>query len=129
MAPLEPDLSRALRRRPAPPRLEERILSRLPRESRPVRPRLTWSLAAAAALLVGLLGFYVNEWRVERRNERAREQLVETLAFASRHIARAESKAFSGEAWRRMQERLEQIEISARSGATPMHSPAPRPRI
>ena len=137
MALLEPDLSRALRRKPAPAGLAERILSRLPREAQRdrepyhVRLRLAWSFAGAIALCVGLGVFYVNARRIERRNEQARQQLVETLTVASRSIVRAESKAFSGAAWSRMKERLAHTEASAHDEDedAPMHSPAPSPRI
>lgn len=134
MAPLEPDLARALRRKPAPPGLAERILSRLPPQTRPeqslrrARLRWAWSFASVVVLCLGLGAFYVNGRRVERRNEEARQQLVETLTIASRSIARAESRAFSGEAWSRMRERLEQIGTPVDDDA-PMHSPASRPRI
>ena len=132
MALLEPDLLRALRRKPAPAGLAERILSRLPSEERrvprlhPVRPRLAWSLAGALLLCVG---FFANQSRIERRNETARRQLVDSLALAGCQIVRAESKAFAGSAWARMKQRVEQIESPASDDDEPMHSPTPRPRI
>jgi hypothetical protein len=135
MAPLEPDLSRALRRKPAPAGLAERILSRLPRDARPdqglrhARLRWAWSFASVLALCLGLGAFYVNGQRVARRNETARQQLVESLAVASRQLARAEYKAFSFPAWGRVKERLEEIEASAPGADVPLHSPAPGPRI
>lgn len=137
MALLEPDLSRALSRKPVPAGLAERILARLPREAprdqepHHVRLRLAWSFAGVVALCFGLGAFYVNAHRVERRNEQARQQLVETLTVASRSIVRAESKAFSAEAWSRMRVRLARAEASARdeNEEAPMHSPAPSPRI
>jgi hypothetical protein len=129
MALLEPDLKRALRRQSAPAGFAERVLSRLPvAERQAPRPhlfrlRLAWSLAGALLLCVG---FFVNHQRIERRNEAARQRLVESLTLAGRQIVRAESKAFAGSAWARMKERVEQIEAPDRD--EPMHSPAPKPR-
>jgi len=132
MVLLEPDLKRALRRQPAPAGFAERVLSRLPVAERQApqphlfRLRLVWSLAGALLLCVG---FFANQSRIERRNETARQQLVETLTLAGRQIVRAEAKAFTGSAWARMKERVEQIETPASDNDEPMHSPAPRPRI
>ena len=132
MALLEPDLKRALRRQPAPAGFAERVLSRLPiAERRAPRPhlfrlRLAWSVAGALLLCVG---FVVNHQRIERRNEAARQRLVEGLTLAGRQIVRAEAKAFTGSAWARMKERVEQIESPASDDDEPMHSPTPRPRI
>jgi hypothetical protein len=135
MPPLEPDLRRVLRRKPAPAGLTERILSHLPSEVRPqprwhpARLRLAWSLTAAALLCLTLGGVFANHYRIERRNEAARQQLVESLRLAGHQIARAESRAFTGSAWERMKARLEQIETSAADGAATVHSPTPPPRI
>jgi hypothetical protein len=135
MAALEPDLQRALRRKPAPEGFAERVLSGLPSDvppqahSRPARLLWAWSLAGAASLCLALGGFFANRYRIEQRNEAARYQLVESLTLASRQIVRAESKAFAGTAWARMKERVEQIETRAPDDDEPMHSPAPTPRI
>jgi hypothetical protein len=131
MALLEPDLKRALRRQPAPAGFAERVLSRLPAAERHTpqahlfRLRLAWSLASALLLCVG---FFANHHRIERRNEAARQRLVESLTLAGRQIVRAESKVFAGSAWARMKERVEQIEAPASDRDEPMHSPATKPR-
>ncbi len=128
MARLEPELARALRRKPAPPDLEGRVLSRLERRQRPPRRLWAWSLATAATLLVGVVGFYANAKRIEIRNERARQQLVKTLSVTSREIAEAEAKAFSAIASARADERPSPDVPQARDDAAPMRSAGPRPR-
>jgi hypothetical protein len=129
MAALEPELSRALCRKPAPPGLEERILSRLSRDRQPLRRQRVWSLAAAATLLVCLFGIYANEKRVDRRNARARQQLIETLSVASREVARAELRALSAVTSARADERSAPDAPSTDDAAQPMHSPGAPPRI
>jgi hypothetical protein len=96
---LEDELREALRRKPAPPDLADRVLQRIERERRPAiqgqAPRrvMRWLAAAAALALLATGGTrYYHEQQQAAETQRVEQQLRLALQIANEKIALAQQR-------------------------------------
>lgn len=85
----ELELKQALERRPAPPRLKQRIMqARAQRQDlRRHRNSVVWMRLAATLVIVALLGGGVGWWSVQRQEERRRGEEARRQVMIALRIA------------------------------------------
>lgn len=91
---LDHDLRNALRRETPAPGFAGRVLAHIEREeAHKPRVRPFWWRAAAASVMLALLGGYAVHERAERREgERAREQVLQALQIAGEKVRYAQQE-------------------------------------